>query len=160
VEDVAAVDRIHGGVQVGVAGQQHAHGFGSFLADAGEEFGAAHAGHAHIRDDDGEGTVAVQRHKAFAAAGGGGDLEVAMKDSPEAVKGGGFVAHKKDFVAHKHLRELSQGSHAASEETDPGGAWQCAWANAAGRDVQFPHMARGTLLCASAKAARPRGRCR
>lgn len=43
-----------------------------------------------------------------------------------------------EYVAHKHLRELSQGSHAASEETDPGGAWLCAWANAAGRDVQFP----------------------
>ena len=99
-EDIALVDGGHGGVEIGVTGEQHSHGVGGFLAYFGEEFGAIHAWHAHVRDDDGERAVIPGRGQRLFAAVYSVDFEFVVQHSPEGVQDEGFVVNEENFLSH------------------------------------------------------------
>jgi hypothetical protein len=101
LEDMSAVDGIHGGLHVGISGEQHSHGIGRPLANLGQEVGAVHAGHAHVGDDDRPGTAPFDHPEALFAADGGSDIELAVEDSQVALEGGGFVVDAENFFLHQ-----------------------------------------------------------
>ena len=72
---LALVDGAHRGLEVRLAGQDHADGVRPFLAHFGEELAAGHAGHAFVGDHDVD-VVAREDHESLLRRVGGEDLEL------------------------------------------------------------------------------------
>ncbi|MEZ4241391.1 MAG: hypothetical protein R3F59_35610 [Myxococcota bacterium] len=101
-EDLALVDGGDGRADVGLAGEQDAHGVGRLLARVGEERGAVHAGHAHVRHDDGGVGVLGEPAQRLGAGGRGGRLIAPTEVEHQPVEHVGLVVDAQHLGSVLH----------------------------------------------------------
>jgi len=98
-KDVAAVHRVHGAADAGLAGQDDARGIGRDRRSAAEEDGAAHAGHAKVTYDRRKRAVVLECPECLFSCNSGDDLVFEAEDTEQTVEDVQFVIEAQDPCA-------------------------------------------------------------
>jgi hypothetical protein len=99
-ENMSLVDRIDGGAEIGVTGEEHAYGVGYAQTDFAQKLRSVHDRHAHVGDHDGIGPIGLNRGEGAGGPIDDIDLKLGVQNAFVAFEDSGFVVHKQDFVGH------------------------------------------------------------
>ena len=91
----ALVDGGDGGADIGIAGEQDAHGIGPFLPHLFEELRAVHVGHAHVGDHQIDRLLLEQRQALRTALGGMNLVAMRPEQAAQGAENVRFVIHEQ-----------------------------------------------------------------
>ncbi len=106
--DVALVDGVDDGLDVGVAGEQQTDGVGPIAADAAKELDAADVRHALVGHDDVDWLL-VQQAQTIPSAGGAEHAVLAAQQVLQALHHVGFIIDDQKRVTPDHDSKLRRG---------------------------------------------------
>ena len=115
------VDRLHQRVDVGVAGEQHADGFGVLDCGACQQLGAGHLGHALIDDHQRDRLACQCRQSLGRRRSGGHSVAVAegARNRPQTCRF--IVDHQNGVRRHDRSRKAQRYTHKSEREASDWG---------------------------------------